>query len=71
MARTTKATKTDKIELYTLDQFFLTIRDMPKYKHVSKVTLEGFRRLMEQQDKAYSFDGGRDYLEALDSYIAK
>ncbi len=57
-------------KLYSLHQFILTAKGMPKYRHLSRVTYAGFANLMKQKDMQYVLEPHR-YVKALDAYIHK
>lgn len=58
----------EKIKLYSLDNFLASVKSSPKYSKVSRVTLAGFKSVMESQDKKFVFDE-HEYVDALEDYI--
>lgn len=60
--------KKNKISLYSLDQFFNTIKGMPKYRNLTRVQLAGFHRAMQNKDMLFVYNP-QDYLKELDHYL--
>lgn len=65
---TSNKKKTAPRKLYSLDAFIQSAIESPKYKGVSKVKLAGFKSLMVQQDKQYTYDES-EYVPELDKYL--